>query len=346
MATRAAVKSKRPKITAGSGSGGSGKRRRHDGFGADAIHVREVLGQVRRYDDREGEALPGFAVEVINNRINKTADDGVQVVWSGNTRVHNNKIKNVGKVVEDYIEEYEEYQEYYGGGSGSGGYGKKFYKTLRRLQDDHGADGIHVHSGFFKYGLPGYEHDNPDIRSENFGGGGKDYDPYFLRTYVEITENKIGKLDEETGETSKGPSDDGIETEGITDLLIADNKVYDSGDDGIRVLGYAGFLANEEKDCFDCEEYPEEIDFGGGSGGSGARFEVVIVGNEVIDSGTPDEEGEDPEGPEPDTIGFGGSGKKGKHGGIGVEYYGEAHGDGIEITGYDRAEVLNNHVEK
>lgn len=285
----------------------------HDGFGADGIHVREVLGQVYIYGDYAGIALPGMGVEIVDNHIDNTADDGIQVLWSGNTLIHNNTILNAGNVVEEYLDEV----EYYGG---YGYYGS--YELLTKLQDNHGADGIHVHTGFFKNGLPGGE---SEYEYEGYS------EPYFLSTHVEITENTIGSIDGETGETSEGPSDDGIETEGVTSLLIADNNVYDAGDDGIKVIGYAGFFANEV-------ELPEEevILFGGGYYGA-PEFDVVIEGNTVIDSGSPaDEVSEEVF----ESESYEGYGRRT----YGVDYDGQSHGDGIEITGYDRADVFDNVV--
>ncbi len=293
-----------------------------DEWGADGIHVRDVLGNVRIVRGGDiGVALPGYAVEVTNNHIDNTADDGIQVLWSGNTLVSDNEVLNAGAVVEDYFNEYGDYYGY-----------DDVYKfgIKSHLQDDHGADGIHVHSGFFKHGLPGLETGPQD----DIG-----YNPYFLSTYVEITNNTVGSIDEESGETSQGAADDGIETEGITDLLISDNDVYDSGDDGIKVIGYAGFFANEQ-DCVDCNE-PVTILTGGGPSES-PEFNVVISGNVVVDSGTPEDEDFEEEDQNPESISF--KGKKGKHRGIGVNYHGEAHGDGIEVTNYDRIDIIDNDV--
>ncbi len=299
----------------GYGYYGEGKKS-HDGFGADGIHVREVLGQVYIYGDYAGIALPGLGVEIVDNHIDNTADDGIQVLWSGNTLIHNNTILNAGNVVEEYLDEV----EYYGG---YGYYGS--YELLTRLQDNHGADGIHVHTGFFKNGLPGYEGEY-EYAYEGYS------DPYFLSTHVEITNNTIGSIDEETGETSEGPSDDGIETEGVTSLLIADNNVYDAGDDGIKVIGYAGFFANE------VELPEEEVVLFGGYGYYGApEFNVVIERNTVIDSGSPaDEVSEEAF----ESESYEGYGRRT----YGVDYDGQSHGDGIEITGYDRADVFDNVV--
>lgn len=78
---------------------------RGDFFGADAIHVRDVsnghtfgLSQAFVSFDGPSRARPTFgdAVEIVGNTIDTTGDDGIQVLFSGDTVITDNVISNVG----------------------------------------------------------------------------------------------------------------------------------------------------------------------------------------------------------------------------------------------------------
>jgi filamentous hemagglutinin family protein len=69
-----------------------------DFFGADAIHVRNV-NALDRYSPKLKGPEPvafGNAVEIVGNTIDTTGDDGIQVLFSGDTVVADNTISNIG----------------------------------------------------------------------------------------------------------------------------------------------------------------------------------------------------------------------------------------------------------
>lgn len=72
---------------------------RGDFFGADAIHVRDVNGGFYGpaiFIDGPSALAPVDSVEIVGNTIDTTGDDGIQVLFSGNTSVADNVISNVG----------------------------------------------------------------------------------------------------------------------------------------------------------------------------------------------------------------------------------------------------------
>lgn len=163
-----------------------------------------------------------------------------------------------------------------------------------KKRDGHGADGIHVHNGLFEHGLPG-QGDQMLMKSSFYDGP----TPYFLSTTVEITDNVV-----------TNSADDGIESEGVTDLLIHGNDVSFSGDDGIHVLGYAGFFEDSEE-----EEYYEDT-----------RYTIALYS-----PGSDIEFGFAPGIPEFNTV-------------VSNNVVTESGGDGAEISGYDRIGFLGNDV--
>lgn len=289
-----------------------------DGYGADGIHVREVVAFGRRVID-EPDFDPYFglgdidadilSVTITNNKIGHlpgesmeevsellegedpdsfipgAADDGIQVLWSGNTLIDTNDVAN----------------------SGTGG-GSPYYG----LTDKWGADGIHVLTGYFHNGLPDYNdyHGRGENQySKEAYGYGYGY-PYFLSTDVQIVNNMV-----------VNSADDGIETEGVTSLLIDNNIVDQSGDDGIKVIGYAGFFeglddVSEEED----ESFETALTFGVLP--TLPSFEAIITNNTVTNSGTPF--------PVIEAL---------------VEDGGSFGGDGIHVENYDFVQVSGNTVE-
>jgi parallel beta-helix repeat protein len=66
-----------------------------DFFGADAIHVRNI--EPSSYGRKLKRSAPtGNAVEIVGNTIDATGDDGIQVLFSGDTVVADNIISNIG----------------------------------------------------------------------------------------------------------------------------------------------------------------------------------------------------------------------------------------------------------
>lgn len=286
----------------------------YDGRGSDGIHVGSTFATGYEVDPYFGAGVGNLvdpnvnSVEIINNRVSNSGDDGIQVLFSGNTQIDGNTVDNSG--IASYfgsgyfggysggIDSVVASESFFGGYSG-GYYSSDFYYYGGTGQMDYyGGDGIHVLNGY----IHGY-----DIRGDNvlqvseqdiFSGY-----PYFLSTNVEITNNIV-----------TNSADDGIEAEGVTNLLIDMNEVDQSGDNGILAIGYAGFFTEEEEE----EVAEESIVFGGGLPGELPSFEAIISNNTVTNSGTNNIESE-----EPDSFG----------------------GNGIQVDNYDFAEISGNTVE-
>ncbi|MGB4057786.1 MAG: right-handed parallel beta-helix repeat-containing protein [Alphaproteobacteria bacterium] len=204
-----------------------------DGFGGDGIHVRNVLnGSIYSEGPYNSYNPEDWSVEIVENTIGAlpeemeddyedeyedykyysnsvagAADDGIQVLWSGNTLIDQNHIANIGIGGSSY---------YYG------------------ETDEWGEDGIHVLNGFIDEGIPSRK--VKIAYSEDW-----DYNPYyFLSTTVDITHNTVDIVE-----------DDGIEVQGVTDLLIDNNQVSDVGDNGINILAFEGFGEYEDDIFFD-----------------------------------------------------------------------------------------------
>ncbi len=119
------------------------------GYGADGIHVRNVYNY--NYDNGEDttydlmrfalEPVSDSAVDILDNRVNvdrdnpnsfigNTADDGIQVLFSGNTVIDSNRVANSGFV----------------GSSEEPSDDQVFARAEGSIQnqDSYGADGIHV----------------------------------------------------------------------------------------------------------------------------------------------------------------------------------------------------------
>lgn len=188
-----------------------------DGWGADGIHVRNVIsnGYTEYYDEELSTLVDtnlfnsGTSVTINDNFVDTTADDGIQVLFSGNSLIDHNEVYNAG----------------YGDGGSYGGEG--YY-------DENGADGIHVLTGY----LEGYYPKDTFVELEkgievNLVEAKIAVEPepvdYFLSTSTVITNNIVNTAD-----------DDGIDVEGVADVLVADNDVDNVNDDGIEVVGYAG----------------------------------------------------------------------------------------------------------
>ncbi len=221
----------------------------HDEYGADGIHVRNVIdggyGSSDEYDFIGELYNPeDWSVEIVGNTVGVlgdeeepyvpgAADDGIQVLWSGNTLIQDNHVFHVG--IGDIIE-----IPYYGD------------------IDMWGADGIHVLAGFLE-----------DTKPRGRYVSEESYSPYFLATTVHIIGNEVNT----TG-------DDGIEVENVTDLLVDSNTVDNATDNGINIHATGGF-SEEEDDLYFGEQ---EIDVGVID--SLPVFNSVVTNNIVTDSGT------------------------------------------------------------
>ena len=174
-------------------------------YGADGIHVRYVYTDPYiLYGSGSVTDSPAdhfYDVQVINNTVTGTQDDGVEVLYSGDTLIQGNTLTDIGfsgpiiamtSAEAIYFDDYE-------------------YD---------GADGIHVVSegGFGPVGLL----DGPQFADDDYyyGYGSK----------VAIIDNTITNA-----------TDDGIHTEGVNELLVDINTVEGAMDDGIRIIGYGGY---------------------------------------------------------------------------------------------------------
>lgn len=164
-----------------------------DGYGHDGIHVRGINGQSGPIwpvmtlagpgpvPGEGGYGYYGYAVDVIDNDVRRTGDDGIEVINSSSTLILGNTVRRAG--VGGGI--------YYGGG------------------DYFGADGIHVRNVGDRFGGPIW---SPGLA----GPAGIGFKPYS----VVITENDVRKT-----------ADDGIEVVGNAGPRFM-NAWGDGGDGG------------------------------------------------------------------------------------------------------------------
>lgn len=228
-----------------------------DGWGADGIHVRNVIagGETQRYDAELGYWVygdlfnDGTSVTITNNYLNTISDDGIQVLNSGNSVIDNNDIYNVG--------------------FGADGY------------EGNAGDGIHVKTGFFDYGY------DSDVKVAISEGDEYEYEypyyyGYFLSTSTDITNNIVD-----------GISDDGIDVENVADVLVANNDVDNVGDDGIEVVGLSGFFEEYPyyafgvslvQPTFKVEVLNNTVDNSGDTGIVVENFDEIDVGGNDVTS--------------------------------------------------------------
>ncbi len=218
----------------------------YQSYGADGIHVRNVFsGPSMGYNAgviSEDPSEHFYDVQIIGNTVDRTADDGIQVLFSGDTFIAENGLTNIGYLFD-----------------GGDVYASKVYdgeyEYYDLAVDFWGADGIHVvaESGYF----PAFAKTQEIAEVP--------YYPYFGNTTT-IIDNVVDTV-----------RDDGIETEGVNQLLIARNTVQDAGDDGINILGYGGYAYKEPDDEYEYEVSLVPI-FSG-------FFNAVIDDNTVDNSG-------------------------------------------------------------
>ena len=214
-------------------------------YGADGIHVRNVFSEVIFARQNFGGSVVQdptdhfYDVQIINNSVTGTQDDGIEVLYSGDTLIQGNTLTDIGfaghsiPLIEAfYIGEYESDYEY------------------------DGADGIHVVSeGDFG---PVDITEGPVYADYGYGYG----------TKVAVIDNTVTNA-----------ADDGIDTEGVNELLVDINTIEGAMDDGIRIIGYGGYgevVSPEEE--LSVALAPQEIGFGG--------YKAVISGNGVTASGS------------------------------------------------------------
>ncbi|MBI4032040.1 MAG: right-handed parallel beta-helix repeat-containing protein, partial [Proteobacteria bacterium] len=278
-----------------------------DYHGGDGIHVRGVHGDLFGPGYYGDYGVSPYSVVIIDNDVDTTHDDGIEVVQSGRTRIEGNDVFNAGgnAYYGDYG--YYGYYGYYGEDDIFGADGihvRQVYGEERKLFDGYyggyaveivgnnvdttGDDGIQVlfsgntlidtntvanagaNNGARIFGADGIHVLN------NFGFFGYDEGPSFDSEFgigfgggfvVDIVNNTVSDSE-----------DDGIEVMGVGNFLIDNNDVDRSGDDGISVLSFNGFFEEPESEGEGEEvflvSYVPSFDFG-----------TVISNNTVDDSG-------------------------------------------------------------
>lgn len=201
-------------VNAGFMDGYYGSYESVDSYGADGIHVRDTYasGYYGDYYGYYGYYSVPTSVEIINNTVNvdretgeftgHSADDGIQVLYSGDTLIDDNQVANSGIAGMGYY-------GYYGDCYGDYCYGSYYDRV-----DYWGEDGINVMT---------------NMRKPSFARTDFIYPIYRGGANVEITDNTVDNS-----------VDDGIEVIGGQHVLVDLNNVDQSGDEGI-VVRYDGF---------------------------------------------------------------------------------------------------------
>ncbi|MCF8496638.1 MAG: right-handed parallel beta-helix repeat-containing protein, partial [Alphaproteobacteria bacterium] len=203
--------------------------------GGDGIHVRNVYAD--GYGPFSGPKLLGaledgdvYSVEIVGNRVDTVADDGIQILWSGNVLVDSNQISNTGH---------------------EGGV------------DQWGADGIHILNGWLDgdYKEPYFLITSADVTNNTVTAAGDDgIDIEGVSGLLVDTNTISGALDDgiavlgyagfgasEPSQPEEGPFEEIFlvgDSEGPVEELppfvfvVTNNDVSDSGADGIQVEGF------------------------------------------------------------------------------------------------------------
>jgi parallel beta-helix repeat protein len=319
-----------------SGYGFGGNYGGQDGKGGDGIHVSGFYDYsgygAGVVEGGEGEGEPvysGYTIEIIGNDVQNSGDDGIEVTNASSVLIDDNDIINSGLI--DDEEEYEEemYAKYYEGGEDSGDYpwgadgihvrnvwnngyespietyaldyegyegdGSSFtpYSVVIRRNDVTNSldDGIQVlFSGDTLIDDNTVENSGSDVYPRLFGGDGinvvtginpygfgegygEGWAPYIQPVNVIVSNNDV-----------TDSHDDGIEVVGSTNVLIDDNNVINSGDDGINVLGFAGYYEGYDEEDEGDYEYDMFALYTPVKGWP--YFQAMIVDNDVQTSGS------------------------------------------------------------
>lgn len=218
-----------------------------DGYGADAIHVRDIIqplfiGDGDGYGDGDGsyialdsteDMIDSYIVEILDNSIWTVGDDGVEVINSGNTLIAGNEIANVGLNTDKYSGKY----------IGKGSFGNN-------------GDGIHVSHTFEIFENNG----NVEIISNIISSSGDDGIEVIGATNLLIDDNTITNSGDDgirvvgfasfiqPSPEEDIPVDPETESSGFSmmfmpvmslyNAVISNNSVTDSGSDGIHANGF------------------------------------------------------------------------------------------------------------
>lgn len=236
---------------------GYGSENWADGYGADGIHVRDVHVYDAPYEEEyeyEIALLPDeddtpTAVEIIDNRVNviratgefsgNTADDGIQVLYSGDTLIDANHVANSGTLSDD--DDGEVYLK----------------EVFAGPQDWWGADGIHVLTGDTRVpalakGILGYGDVKVEVEvTNNFVDISQDDGIEIEGGYHVLADNNNVDVSGDDGIRIVGYN--GYYGEGSVDKISAmlidfdpwystavatNNVVNNSGNDGIEINNY------------------------------------------------------------------------------------------------------------
>lgn len=210
-----------------------------EGFGHDAIHVGGI------YDDYNPYSGSDYSVRVLDNTVDTTGDDGIEVHFSGRTLVGKNTLSHIG-----YGDGY-----YYGHGDEYGADGihvmnvdsndnnMPFSVDIRRNTIDVTADdGIEVaNSGRTR--IKNNSLSNIGHGEDSYYGGGDIYgsDGIHVRNVRNNSEDERQFDVRIVGNDIVDTGDDGIEVNDTHRVLVARNTVDQAGDDGINVLRFSPF---------------------------------------------------------------------------------------------------------
>ncbi|MBN8522018.1 MAG: right-handed parallel beta-helix repeat-containing protein [Alphaproteobacteria bacterium] len=239
-----------------------------DGYGADAIHVRDVVQPILMGDgDGDGYESPmpsasieetpdSYIVEILDNYIWTTGDDGIEVINSGNTLIAGNEISNVGLNTDKYS------GKYIGKGSfqnnGDGIHVSRTFEIfdnngivdiIENIISSSGDDGIEViggqnvlidgntitNSGDDGIRVTGFASFEPSIPEEEIPvdpetellSSSMIYIPAMSYYNAVISNNSV---------TDSGS--EGIHVNGYDDLTVTDNSVFNSRNNGLYVSGF------------------------------------------------------------------------------------------------------------
>lgn len=220
-----------------------------DGRGSDGIHVDNVYAYGGRVT-KDAAPTRIDSVEIVGNKVDNSADDGIQVTRSGDTLIGGERKRDANKVSNSGTGTFVEFGD---GGSGplitaitslddeGGPTTEEYGYASRGSLDGTGGDGINVSSDLIRGEGPG----GP---SSSVGIALTSAFPFEDTTEGPSTNVRI------IGNQVSDSADDGIEVDtssyspryfGTTNVLVDTNDVIDSGDNGISLVT-GGFSGSEE----------------------------------------------------------------------------------------------------